>query len=250
MDWAERMLKIVEVNPSQLVLVLADMARTEPPISGAFLAEFTRHLHGQSPHITLATSDSLNEPMFGFEGDHAYWISSVKVRDVSKFYGTIDVKSWGFGLNDPVPNATVRTFNTDYATGQNISYHNYNKSVRTLNAPTVTTINNQIDITASNISKVVIDPIRARIDCNAVVNVTSDGPTNVVIHGCLRGDVDLNDTITCADVAAVRAALGAHRGDANYVPRADMDDNGVIDQMDVKLARFYGFTATPNVFCL
>jgi tripartite ATP-independent transporter DctP family solute receptor len=76
------------------------------------------------------------------------------------------------------------------------------------------------------------------------------GPTNVVIHGCLRGDVDLNDTITCADVAAVRAALGAHRGDANYVPRADMDDNGVIDQMDVKLARFYGFTATPNVFCL
>src|SRR5437762_3326667 len=55
-DWAERMLKVVEVNPSQLILVLADMARTEPPLSGSFLAEFTRHLQGQSPHITLATT--------------------------------------------------------------------------------------------------------------------------------------------------------------------------------------------------
>jgi hypothetical protein len=50
------MLEIVEQNPSDLILVLADMARTNPSLSGAFLAEFTRHLQGQSPHIALATT--------------------------------------------------------------------------------------------------------------------------------------------------------------------------------------------------
>jgi len=187
-------------------------------------------------HVTLATSDALNEPMFGFEGDHAYWISSVKVRDVATFYGTIDVKSWGFGLNDLLPNTTVKTFSTDYAAGQNITYHNYNKWIKTLNPPTATTINNQIDIKATNISNVVIDPIRARIDCNAVVNVQSDGPINVVIHGCLQGDIDLNDALSCADVDAVKAAVGARQGDANFNPRTDLDNNGVINALDVKLA--------------
>jgi len=160
----------------------------------------------------------------------------VKVRDISTFYGTLDVKSWGFGLNDPLPNATVKTFNTDYAAGQNITYHNYNKWIKTLSPPTVTTINDQIDIKASNISNVVIDPIRARIDCNAVVNVQSDGPINVVIHGCLQGDIDLNDVLNCADVDAVKAAVGARQGDPNFNPRMDLDDNGVINALDVKLA--------------
>ncbi len=53
-DWAERMVNVVEQNPSDLVLVLADMARANPPMSSAFLAELTRHLHGQSPHFAFA----------------------------------------------------------------------------------------------------------------------------------------------------------------------------------------------------
>jgi len=55
-DWAEKMLKVVEKNPTDLILVLADMARTNAPLSGAFLSEFTRHLQGQIPHITFAMS--------------------------------------------------------------------------------------------------------------------------------------------------------------------------------------------------
>ncbi len=53
-DWGTRMVNVVEENPSDLVLVLADMARSELPLSSAFLAEITRHLQGQSPHFTLA----------------------------------------------------------------------------------------------------------------------------------------------------------------------------------------------------
>src|SRR6185295_2666325 len=55
-DWAERMVQVVEQNPTDLILVMADMARANPPLSGAFLAEMTRHLQGQSPYFAFANS--------------------------------------------------------------------------------------------------------------------------------------------------------------------------------------------------
>ena len=55
-DWADRMVQVVEKNPTDLILVMADMARANPPLSGAFLAEMTQHLHGQSPHFAFANS--------------------------------------------------------------------------------------------------------------------------------------------------------------------------------------------------
>jgi cyclic beta-1,2-glucan synthetase len=54
--WAERMVAVVEKNPTDLILVLADMARANPPLSGAFLAELTHHLQGQSPYFATANS--------------------------------------------------------------------------------------------------------------------------------------------------------------------------------------------------
>ena len=55
-DWAEQMVRTVEQKPTDLVLVLADMARENPPLSGAFLAELTRHLQGQNPNFSFASS--------------------------------------------------------------------------------------------------------------------------------------------------------------------------------------------------
>jgi cyclic beta-1,2-glucan synthetase len=55
-DWAEKMIRTVEQKPTDLVLVLADMARENPPLSGAFLAELTRHLQGQNPNFSFASS--------------------------------------------------------------------------------------------------------------------------------------------------------------------------------------------------
>ncbi|MCE9604344.1 MAG: cyclic beta 1-2 glucan synthetase [Planctomycetia bacterium] len=53
-DWAARMIKVAETNPSDLILVLADMARSSPPLSGAFLAELTRHFQAQSSNFAVA----------------------------------------------------------------------------------------------------------------------------------------------------------------------------------------------------
>ncbi len=55
-DWALKMISTVEQSPSDLILILADMARSNPHLSGAFLAEFTRHLQTQNSNFVFATS--------------------------------------------------------------------------------------------------------------------------------------------------------------------------------------------------
>ncbi len=56
LEWAGRMVAVVEQNPSGLIQVMADMARANPPLSGGFLAEMTRNLQGQSRYFTFANS--------------------------------------------------------------------------------------------------------------------------------------------------------------------------------------------------
>ncbi|WP_313872817.1 hypothetical protein [Rugamonas sp. DEMB1] len=55
-DWAERMGEVAEHNASGLILLVADMARSEPPVTSAFVAELARRLQGQSQALTLALS--------------------------------------------------------------------------------------------------------------------------------------------------------------------------------------------------
>lgn len=54
--WADQMTRVAESNPSGLILLVADMARSNPPITSAFVAELARRLQGQSPALTLALS--------------------------------------------------------------------------------------------------------------------------------------------------------------------------------------------------
>ncbi len=52
--WADQMMAIAESDPKNLILVIADMARSSPPLGSAFVAELTRRLQGQSPALALA----------------------------------------------------------------------------------------------------------------------------------------------------------------------------------------------------
>ncbi len=47
------MTAIVEVDPNGLILLIADMARSNPPMVSAFVAEFSRRLQGQSSALAL-----------------------------------------------------------------------------------------------------------------------------------------------------------------------------------------------------
>jgi hypothetical protein len=43
-----------------------------------------------------------------------------------------------------------------------------------------------LDVTATNIATASIDVSRARVDCNAKLNITSDGPISVTLTDCNR----------------------------------------------------------------
>jgi cellobiose phosphorylase len=54
--WAQAMLDTAQRDPKSLILVVADMARTEPPLTQAFVAEMSRRLHGAGPALNLPLS--------------------------------------------------------------------------------------------------------------------------------------------------------------------------------------------------
>ncbi len=49
--WADLMTEVAERDPKSLILVIADMARSNPPMSSSFVAELTRRLQGRSPAL-------------------------------------------------------------------------------------------------------------------------------------------------------------------------------------------------------
>lgn len=51
--WADRMIEITEKDPKNLILVIADMARSNPPMSPAFVSELVRRLQGQIPALSF-----------------------------------------------------------------------------------------------------------------------------------------------------------------------------------------------------
>ncbi|HCS19717.1 MAG TPA: cyclic beta 1-2 glucan synthetase, partial [Bacteroidetes bacterium] len=54
--WARKMSETAEHTPKNLILLLADMARSNPPMVSAFVSEFTRQLRGKGPDLALALS--------------------------------------------------------------------------------------------------------------------------------------------------------------------------------------------------
>ncbi len=52
-DWAKEIMEVVEKKPKDLVLIIADMARSNPPMVSAFVAEFARKLQWKGPEFAL-----------------------------------------------------------------------------------------------------------------------------------------------------------------------------------------------------
>jgi cyclic beta-1,2-glucan synthetase len=53
-EWVNRLQEMAEKNPSHLVVVVADMARSDLPLSSAFVAEFCQRLSQCSPVLHFA----------------------------------------------------------------------------------------------------------------------------------------------------------------------------------------------------
>ena len=55
-EWIDRLQDMAEKNPSHLVIVVDDMAKSDFPLSSSFVAEFSQRLSQQSPVLHLARS--------------------------------------------------------------------------------------------------------------------------------------------------------------------------------------------------
>ena len=69
-QWADRMTAVAESDPKSVVLAVADMARSDPPMASSFVAELTRRLQGQGPALALALTwieQALSESGLGIE---------------------------------------------------------------------------------------------------------------------------------------------------------------------------------------
>ena len=51
--WVEQMNSVVEKDPKSLILIIADMARSNPPMVSSFVAELSRQLQGKGPALAL-----------------------------------------------------------------------------------------------------------------------------------------------------------------------------------------------------
>ena len=54
--WADRFIQCAEETPDKLILAVADMARPEPVLTSAFVAEIARRLRGQSPTLAIVVT--------------------------------------------------------------------------------------------------------------------------------------------------------------------------------------------------
>ena len=51
--WADRLIDVAEQDPKSLILVMADLASSNPPMSSAFVAELARRLQGHGPALAF-----------------------------------------------------------------------------------------------------------------------------------------------------------------------------------------------------
>lgn len=51
--WADEIIRVAAKDPKSLVLVIADMARSDPPMTTPFISELVRRLQGQGPALAL-----------------------------------------------------------------------------------------------------------------------------------------------------------------------------------------------------
>jgi hypothetical protein len=143
------------------------------------------------PHVTYVVNPTMDFPANGTVADHAYWLSGLKVRDTSGSSAggnpptdKIDVRSEGFGVGDPTPGATQAGAGT--LTGGNLPALAFTSQSKTWGPAPPAPRRNRLDIVATNIALVTIDPRRAHVNCNADLNVTTDGPLTVALAGCRR----------------------------------------------------------------
>lgn len=149
-------------------------------------AEFlgTETVDRNPSHVTYAYNPTMDFPADGTSAGHAYWLYDVALRngEGSDPLGTIDVRSEGFGSGDPAASETMH--GAGVLTGGQIPAIPYTSQSKTWGPAPSTPVRDALVIKATNVGGVTIDAARARVDCAAQLDVTTDGPLQVTLADC------------------------------------------------------------------
>jgi predicted esterase len=145
----------------------------------------TARVDSNPAHVTYVVDAARDAPGLGVVGDHAYWVSGLKLRGGSSSEGTIDAFSHGFGVGDPTPSGVHPGLGT--LSGGNMGDLHYGSFTQTWGATPPAARADTIDIRATNIGRASIDVRRAHVDCGVGLHaVNVDGPLTVTLPGCHR----------------------------------------------------------------
>ena len=137
-------------------------------------------------HVTYVVNPRMNFAADGTVADHAYWLSGLKLRDKSGVgpIGKVDAVSEAFGRADPVPKPTQRT--AGVLAGGNVGPLAYAETSKGWGSPRPARKRDALRLTLTNLSRVTVNPARARLDCHPKLDVKTDGPVTVRLAGCGR----------------------------------------------------------------
>jgi dienelactone hydrolase len=148
----------------------------------------THEVDRNPSHVSYVVNPTMSFANVGTVANHAYWLSGLRLRDPSGTapLGQVDARSEGFGRRDPGVDPT-QTTPSKLLQGGNLPPLNYSERKKTWGPPPSAPRRDVLHLDAQNLSQIVVNPARARLDCDADLDVTTDGPLTVKLAGCGAG---------------------------------------------------------------
>jgi len=148
--------------------------------------------------VTYVRNPLMDDPGAGLVGNRAYWVSGIETRDQA--LGTVDVISDGFEVGPAeagrkeTENLSVPSDGMYLGSGFDqpdrraaLPQNPFLREYRHLGSGPSHTPSDALTITVKNIRTLTIDPQRAKVSCNAKLDVKSDGPLSITLLGCGGG---------------------------------------------------------------
>jgi hypothetical protein len=152
-------------------------------VPAAFLGD---HRADRSPaHVTYVVDPKEDSKDARAVGDHAYWVSGLRLRDPkAEGGGTVDVRSAGFGVGDP-PVLPIKTSDGTVEGGAHgpMAYHRRERDWGP--APPLARTP-KLFLSTTNIQTASFDATRARVGCAPKLYVQTDGPLSLGVS-CVTG---------------------------------------------------------------
>jgi len=137
-------------------------------------------------HVSYVVNPKMDFRRAGTVADHAYWLSGLELRDKKGEapLGKVDARSEGFGEGDPPAGPTKHS--AGVLTGGNEQAMPYVEQSKAWGKAPRAPRADVLQLDAQNLSRVVVHPKRAKLDCGAKLHVKTDGPLEVTLAGCHR----------------------------------------------------------------